>query len=531
MSTGRKCINPSCTIYRSGNALKNECCKKCAYNVEDIDFSNSSSLSIQNTSKKSNPLKYVLLTFIAIISISIIIFSIKLLNNKDNANNSKDLLSTIDNGEIVMEIQGSNTIGAVLMPELIEKFLNSKGAKNITKDTSVEEETVITFNLGNTDKNYIITIKAHGSSTAFEGLKSSECDLGMASRKIKTEELEELNSLDLGDFSSSNSEHILGLDGIAVIVNNSNSINKLTVSQLNDIYTGKITNWKDLGGKDAKIEVLSRDENSGTHDTFESLVLGDDDWLKEVSEYSDSQKLTDDVSNNENSIGYIGVPYIQNSKPVEILDENSTGFMPSTFNIASEDYALTRRLYLYTTENNENEYVNELLEYALSDEGQNIVSECEFVSQNIEINKNIGIDDIKDSEWENEKNKSKYLELANNTLGRLSINFRFNFGESTIDNKGLNDVKRVVELLNSGKYLEYNITLVGFTDNIGDYNENLGLSVERAEFVKSEIIKENKALENRIKVLGASSEMPVTTNETDEGKNKNRRVEVWLTAD
>jgi phosphate transport system substrate-binding protein len=117
-----------------------------------------------------------------------------------------------------------------------------------------------------------IEIQAHGSKTAFEDLKSGLCDIGMASRPIKPEERQALLPT-LGDLTSNASEHVLALDGIALIVHPSNPIKTLSVAQVADIFSGTLTDWSQLGGRAVTIAIYARDEKSGTWDFFNEAVL------------------------------------------------------------------------------------------------------------------------------------------------------------------------------------------------------------------------------------------------------------------
>ncbi len=157
-----------------------------------------------------------------------------------------------------------------------------------------------------------ITIAAHGSATAFTALAENSCDIGMASRKIKSDEAAKLKSL--GDMSSVLNEHILGLDGIAVIVNAANPANQLDKDKIMRIFTGEITDWSQVGAYKGAIKVYARNDNSGTYDTFKSLVLGGKPLAAGAQRIEDSKALSDAVAADPYGIGFIGLPYIQSAK-------------------------------------------------------------------------------------------------------------------------------------------------------------------------------------------------------------------------
>lgn len=433
-----------------------------------------------------------------------------------------------ENESTVLRIHGSNTIGAKLMPKIVEDYLIYKGAVGVhrVKGAKPQEES-IQFKMSNgDDKIYKVEIHSHGSSTAFKDLKSGDCDLGMASRKITEDEVTSLKSVGLGDLSTPESEITIALDGVAVIVNNQNPINNLTIEQISDIFSGKITDWAQIGANQGKIKVFSRDEKSGTYDTFKSLVLNGKELVKDAERFENSQKLSDKVSEDINAIGFIGFAYIGNSKPVAIAHTGGQPMFPSTFSVSTEEYPLSRRLYIYCPENTKNPYAKELIDYALDEAGQSIINKFDLVSLNIEVEDNYN--KPLNGEFQNQDLQQKYNHLNSKAVGRLSLNFMFKSGSYELDNKSTQDMKRLVNFLNRSKYIEYNVVLVGYTDNIGDYNKNIELSIERALCVKRSLTELNNALENRLDVLGMGSESPISSNDTPEGRERNRRVEVYL---
>ena len=176
--------------------------------------------------------------------------------------------------ETILRLHGSNTIGAELVPDLAAAFLRKLGADSISQvDLIPSTEMDIEGYFSNNNITKVIEIRAHGSSTGFQGLKNKQCDIGMASRKIKDDEVKEL-AFD-GDMTSNACEHVLAMDGVAVIVNHANaSVTKMDFDQLADIFSGTIKDWSKIGWKEGAINIHARDENSGTHDTFQHIVLG-----------------------------------------------------------------------------------------------------------------------------------------------------------------------------------------------------------------------------------------------------------------
>lgn len=162
----------------------------------------------------------------------------------------------------ILRLAGSNTIGDTLGPSLAAAFLKDLGATDVrTLPGANPLEKIVEGVLPGNSKASSITIAAHGSATAFIALADNSCDIGMASRKIKPDEASKLASL--GDMSSVANEHILGLDGIAIIVNAANPANQLDKDKIMRIFTGEITDWSQVGAYRGAIKVYARNDNSG----------------------------------------------------------------------------------------------------------------------------------------------------------------------------------------------------------------------------------------------------------------------------
>lgn len=415
---------------------------------------------------------------------------------------------------VILRLHGSNTMGASMIPSLAEEFFRQQGAKDVKRVLGkTKEEMTIEGILPGDSAPKVIEIKAYGSDTAFIDLAKGECDIGLASRKIKPEELQQLSSL--GDMTARTSERVLALDGIAIIINGNNPVSKLTKDQIAQIFSGEIKNWSQVSGSDGSINVYARDDKSGTYDTFKSLVLGKERKLVGTAKrLEDSKALSSGVATDPNGIGFVGLPFIGSAKAVAVSESGATPLKPSRFTVATEDYLLTRRLYLYAPPNSQNTLVSKFIEFALSPKGQEVVENEQFVSLAVRTEKQIVAKEAPD----------EYQELTHGAE-RLSLNFRFRTGKKELDNKALHDIDLVVDILGKSRDAGQKILLMGFTDNIGSADKNTQLSKERAETVAEEF-KQRGIAPSEVKGFGA--QMPVASNDTKEGQEKNRRVEIWL---
>jgi phosphate transport system substrate-binding protein len=226
-----------------------------------------------------------------------------------------------------------------------------------------------------------IAVTGGGSGTGMASLISGTCDIAMSSRNIKQKEIDQAKGKGINPY-----EIKVALDGIAVVVNPKNPISKLTLDQLAAIFSGKVTNWKKIGGFDAKIVVLSREVNSGTHVYFKEHVLRKNDPAskEEFSAgalmLSSSQAIADEVSGNSAAIGYYGMGYISpKQKAVAIAKEEKSAYVePTIDNVVKGLYPISRPLLVYTNGEPQG-LVKKFIDFTLSPEGQAIVKETDFV--------------------------------------------------------------------------------------------------------------------------------------------------------
>jgi phosphate transport system substrate-binding protein len=414
---------------------------------------------------------------------------------------------------VILRLHGSNTIGAELAPLLAEAFLKHGEIADVSRrpGTRAHEDLVVGKENGKPD--VAVEIEAEGSSTAFADLANGECDIGMSSRPIRPEEAEALRQKGLGDLSSPASEHVLGLDGIAVIVHPNNPLRALTLTELRGIFTGETRDWSVVGGSSGPIVVYARDDQSGTYDTFKHLVLGSGELVSGAHRFAESDKLSDAVSADAGGIGFIGLVYVRNAKAVAVSDQQAAALFPSTFTVATEDYALSRRLFLYTPVRPKNLKTLEFVNFAMSPEGQKVVKAAGFVDLNVSI---------RDAEPCTDKCPGQYLRYTSGAR-RLSLDFRFRTGSTDLDSRALRDFDRLLAFLRP--YDSPRIALLGFSDGSGDASQNIELSRVRALKVDEELGARGI---HAASVEGFGPEMPVASNAAEQGREKNRRVEVWL---
>jgi phosphate transport system substrate-binding protein len=427
----------------------------------------------------------------------------------DSKSQTKSALAT-PKGEPFLKFAGSTTIGDSLITLMASSYLQNLGAHDIQENSSGSEKQ-LTANLNG--KDIYIQISAHGTQTGFDALQDKTADICMASAPID----DKISSTFTGeDMRSHDNEHIIGLDGIAIIVNVNNPVKEFSLEQLKKIYSGELTDWSAFGGN-GKIEVDSRDNNSGTFKTFSESVMNKEAIVTGAQQYQNSTDMITEVGKNPNAIGFISFAFTKNQPSIKTLaikpGEHITASLPNILTMKTERYPLCRRLYLYTVKSNTNANINGFINYAIGENGQSQVETLGFVSLKISIDRPL-----------KSGTSTEYQDLSVKAE-KSSIEFRFRLGKADLDSRSIDDISRLVEYISTpGKNRK--VILVGFTDNSGSPQRNIDLSLTRANTIKDELTKQGVDIKD---VKGFGDQMPVHSNDNEIERSLNRRVEVWIT--
>ena len=253
------------------------------------------------------------------------------------------------------------------------KVIQVKGSDTILNLT---QGVVESYTKANPDAK--ISVTGGGSGTGIAALINKTIDIAMASREMKEKELEDAKK---GGITPK--EVIIAYDAISIVVNKNNGVTNLTLEQLKDIYMGKITNWKEVGGADKQIVVISRDSSSGTHVYFKEHVLrggnakGPEEFSKDVLFLPSNESIKQQIATVDGGIGYLGLGYLDET--VKVLDIN--GITPNIEDVKNKTYPIARAVYWYVAHDTD-ENVKKLVDYMLSAEGQKIVQSEGFVPIN-----------------------------------------------------------------------------------------------------------------------------------------------------
>ncbi len=232
------------------------------------------------------------------------------------------------------------------------------------------------------DPSVSIAVTGGGSGTGIAALINGTVDIANASRKMKEKEIAAAQENGINPV-----EYTVAIDALAVVVNLENPVSELTIAQLADIYTGRTTNWRELGGNDAPIILLSRETNSGTHVYFLEEVVrkgdkeNEDIFAPKTLLMPSSVGITSELRRNPNAIGYDGFGYVDphHEKMIAIsIDGKSPYVMPSVESGSDGSYPISRGLYMYTA-GEPTEVMAEYLDWVMGPDGQTIVAKLGFV--------------------------------------------------------------------------------------------------------------------------------------------------------
>ncbi|HEX9982304.1 MAG TPA: phosphate ABC transporter substrate-binding protein [Thermoanaerobaculia bacterium] len=260
-------------------------------------------------------------------------------------------------------------LAAFALPLFAQKGITVKGSDTMVIMNARLAEAYMRGNPGQS-----IQVTGGGSGVGLAALINGTTDIAAASRPMKTSEKDKLKQR----FNTLVAEVPVARDGLAVYVNERNPVKELTVAQVRDIYTGRVTNWKQVGGNDAPIVLYSRENSSGTYVYFKENVLANKDFSPRAQTLQGTAAVVNAVGKDVNGIGYGGAAYAKGIRFAAIRkDARSAAYTPSLETVRAGQYPITRYLYLYLRGTPKGD-MKKFVDFALSPAGQQIVSQVGY---------------------------------------------------------------------------------------------------------------------------------------------------------
>lgn len=216
-----------------------------------------------------------------------------------------------------------------------------------------------------------ITVSMSGSGNGVRGLINGEIQVCTSSREMTPDEIAAARSRGVNPV-----EHVIAIDGLAIVVHPSNPVEELSLAQVRDIYAGRITNWSAVGGPDMGIVVISRDTNSGTYESFEKLVMGEERITQSAEYVGSSGALRARVQETPAAIGYVGQGFLDDTVKALVID----GVLPEEEEVRSGEYPIARPLYMYTNgEPEPGTHLHAFVTLSQTEEGRDLIESIGFV--------------------------------------------------------------------------------------------------------------------------------------------------------
>jgi phosphate transport system substrate-binding protein len=434
-------------------------------------------------------------------------------------------------------ISGSRTIGETLMPAVIEAYAAERGYR-VTK--TVLDDTHFIYALTEISGAPVAEIALRASSTA-EGiadLLAREADVALALRPVTAQEAAMVAEAGVGDLSRPERSQILGLDALVAAVSPGNPVTALSKAELAAIFSGQVTNWSAFGGPDAPIAAYLREPGSGLAALFEARVLAPRGARlgPAVQRLTSNAGLSDRAAADPFAIAITSYSELGNARALELRGDCGFAIAPTRAAIKSEDYPLTARLLMYTPARRPPRFLREFLGFLAGEEAQALLPRAGLVGQTIETvpldregrrltnaiaaaGEDVTLDDL------------KRLVATLDGAERLTAGFRFEDGSVTLDQRSQANLRLLARRIEAGAYDGKELIFAGYSDSVGGPEVNRRLSLDRAAAARAAVqaaAGNGDLTRLSFRAVGFGELAPLACDDTDWGRQINRRVEVWV---
>lgn len=437
----------------------------------------------------------------------------------------------------VFSIAGSKRLVGELFPNLISDFGASFGGEALS-EINPNGPGLVTLTNEAGDNIAEISLSTGNSSDGLSEMLAGNAKLAITTRPISENERSEFINAGLGDLTSDEQQRIIALDGLVIVTAKNNPVRAVAEQDLAKIFSGQVTNWSQIGGPNAPINIYVRDPKSGTGTIFDQLVMNPAgaSIASNANIMDVDSAVTEAVSKDPLGIGVTSLSESTGAKTLAIRGVCGIQVPATPFTIKTEEYPLTRRIFAYTPENNVPAELTRMLDFLDTDEANQAILDAGYVDLGVsyETNNEQGLRYLAavmptDVEINLPQLRSMTGELMSSD--RMSVTYRFALGSSQLDARARADIDRLATLLSTGDLTNKELLLIGYTDSIGNGASNVSLSQQRAREVRDALIAaapQGSLDDLPIRALGFGEISPLSCNETDNGRRINRRVEVWL---
>ncbi len=382
-----------------------------------------------------------------------------------------------------------------------------------------------------------VDISVQPTLAGFQQLVAGGVDMNISTSPVPASIADAVVASGRVDLRDKRRERVVALDALVPVIHPNNPVRSVSLEELAQIAAGRIRNWSELGGENAPIRMLLPSEGSTLDDAFAELVLEPNRVrLRRSAERSESEsQAASTVASDENAITITSLSGHGDTEVLPIRQSCGPLAYANDFSIKAEEYPLSQRVYAYTADDGQTGTQSNFLQYLTSADAQAMIQGAGYIDQTI-VTQPISLQGTRMTSAILSATTGSTLGLVQNfardlaTADRLSTTFRFTSGSARLDTKSQDDVERMVTYLNSPEARNRDILVIGFTDDVGRFDLNERLALLRATSVRDALVGSaaGDALAGRVSVSTYGPLAPVGCNTTADGRESNRRVEIWL---
>ncbi len=437
-----------------------------------------------------------------------------------------------------VELSGSATMGAVLMPALIDAYAQRNGYTVTRED---EDATRFVLSLTRKDTGKLAArfgFRASNTNEGFADLLADEADIVMSLREIRPEERKLAREAGMGDLTGANRSRVLALDAVVPVVAPGNPVRSISPLTLAQVFSGEVTNWKELGGPDAPIELHLPDAASGLAQAIEDQVIAPEKLTLSESaiRHALPDQIADAVGQDALALGLTSYAERRNTRVLTLGGTCGFSLDAARRTIKTEDYPLTAPMFLYFPARRLPRVAREFLAFTRGPAAQNVIRRSGFVDQApeeiaIEQQGNRFANAITVAGVETTLEELQRMISTLSPMARLTTTFRFETGSIRLDAQSRSNVQQLARALEQGRYDARQLSFVGFSDGQGAAKGNRDIALRRAEAVlraisAAAVTANLDRVDLRVDAFGEA--MPMACDDTSWGRQANRRVEVWV---
>ena len=433
-------------------------------------------------------------------------------------------------------LAGSSAMSEVLLPALIEGFALRNGYQ--TRRETLPEGNFSHVLLRGQSPAARFTFLPGTTDGGFAALLADEADMAMALREIRPSEQSAARAAGLGDLTAPGRSRVLALDAFVPVVAPSNPVQEISLPQLAAVFSGEITNWRELGGPDAPVSLHMPVSGSGLAQAVEDKLMAPfgAEFSSEVRRHGRSSALVRQVLVDPFAIGIASYAERGAARMLTLTGPCGFSLQASRRAVKTEDYPLTVPVFLYLPARRLPKVARDFLAYVRGSAAQAVIRRAGFVDQAPELipvsrqgsrlakavlaaEKQAGLEEL------------QRLVASLGDMRRLTVSFRFEPGSARPDAQSRSNIEQLARALEAGEFDAKELVFAGFSDGVGPADGNRKIALQRAGAVRDAVIEAAETADAsrvNIRTEGFGEALPMACDDSEWGRQINRRVEVWV---